>query len=357
MLTSPQVLTDCDRLGIVLFDDRGYVLTELKRLTPERKTYMVAKITTIEVRGGTQIGAGLKLGLDMLDFRIERNKCAGILLLSDGQDGFGSRPDTEKSVLLRRADTIGSPIFTFGIGDDHDSDTLEGFSCNGGTFSSIRTIQDIRLAFMGALGGLKGSSIRNCTVTVDILHGDLVAVFAGYPVVERTRTSFKVSLSDVYFNEERNIVCDVLGDRATAKAEIRYTIVSNHESVNAFTDIVHFGERDDVIGKHRIRITITDAEKAALALAELNDAAGAVDILVTARNGLGIVPQGDPYISALLQELDQKITKFQRRQFSAGDVSEMRSMAQANSRQRAVLASRQSATVSMMIPTASHSYM
>ncbi|CAG8776901.1 16948_t:CDS:2, partial [Dentiscutata heterogama] len=66
--------------------------TSAKRITPllfvneDNKSKLYQAIRNLRANGGTNIGNGLKLGLDILTQRTTKNSISGMILLSDGMD-------------------------------------------------------------------------------------------------------------------------------------------------------------------------------------------------------------------------------------------------------------------------------
>lgn len=135
-----------DRLGIVLFDDATYIQNYLTIATDENKTLLRRSNSLLNAGGGTNIADGLSLALDILEARTQTNATTGVLLLSDGQDTF-SFGDEHYKTLSQRVERLSYPVFTFGIGRDHDARCLENLARNGGVFTFINTTSDLQRAF------------------------------------------------------------------------------------------------------------------------------------------------------------------------------------------------------------------
>lgn len=88
----------------------------------------------IHDQGGTYIGSGLEMGIDLLTNRQTKNPFGAVLLLTDGQDN----QTHDYSQLMQR---LSSDILchTFGYGPDHTAALLVQLAeqGNGGTFSYI----------------------------------------------------------------------------------------------------------------------------------------------------------------------------------------------------------------------------
>ncbi|RUS12548.1 hypothetical protein BC938DRAFT_478767, partial [Jimgerdemannia flammicorona] len=82
-------LSPQDRVSLVSFSSDAKRETPLFSVSEARKESFESAIQSMITGGGTNIGAGLKVGLDGLLQRITKNPSAAIFLLSDGQDNEG----------------------------------------------------------------------------------------------------------------------------------------------------------------------------------------------------------------------------------------------------------------------------
>ena len=79
-------LKPVDRLSLIMFDCRCYRLTRLMRVTTENVRKFRIAISSLQARGGTDIGNGMKMALSILKHRKYKNPISAIFLLSDGVD-------------------------------------------------------------------------------------------------------------------------------------------------------------------------------------------------------------------------------------------------------------------------------
>lgn len=95
---------------------------------------MTIAINTIPDGGGTNIGCGLEMGINLLTSRQTKNPLGAMLLLTDGQDG-----GAQDYAQLMRTLPEGVSCHTFGYGPDHTAALLVRLAeqGNGGTFTYI----------------------------------------------------------------------------------------------------------------------------------------------------------------------------------------------------------------------------
>lgn len=84
--------------------------------------------------GGTYIGSGLQMGIQILNNRQTKNPLGALLLLTDGQD---NNPHDYSQLMQTLPEDI--QCHTFGYGSDHTPDLLVQLAeqGHGGTFTYI----------------------------------------------------------------------------------------------------------------------------------------------------------------------------------------------------------------------------
>ena len=80
-----------DRIALVLFENEAKLYYDINYLTQENKSKIKELINNIHASGGTNIGGGLEIAVEILKKQkenktIEEGRSSSIILLSDGQD-------------------------------------------------------------------------------------------------------------------------------------------------------------------------------------------------------------------------------------------------------------------------------
>ncbi|CAF2688396.1 unnamed protein product [Rotaria sp. Silwood2] len=204
-------MNELDRLAIISFNTEAFDRSHgLKRMNQQNKQILTDAINTdITSRGGTYIGKGLEMGINLFINRRTKNPLNALLLLTDGQDN-------ENHNYTQLMQTLPSNVqcHTFGYGPDHTASLLvrlaeEG---NGGTFTYIDEQQAIGSAFAMALGGLFTCVAQQVHVNIE-LTGDykITHVHSNYKYEPEQLPSPKlnVKLHDLNAEEKRNLVFQI----------------------------------------------------------------------------------------------------------------------------------------------------
>ncbi|HEY0188219.1 MAG TPA: VWA domain-containing protein [Cellulomonas sp.] len=133
-------LLDGDRVGVVDFDATAAVT---QPLTADR-TAVRAAVALTDSTGGTDIGAGLRTALDLLDGAADPDRGRVVVLLTDGTNDRPSSVDTE----IDRAVASGTIVHTVGLSADSDAALLEQIATStGGTFYLIQDAAELERTF------------------------------------------------------------------------------------------------------------------------------------------------------------------------------------------------------------------
>lgn len=203
-------LGDRDRLSLVTFSHTAERVTPLKRMTEEGKDATLSEIFRLSSGGGTSIASGVKCGLDVMEARRARNQVGALFLLTDGQDHSCLH---YVPALVEKARAIGCAIYTFGFGNDHDTQVMNAFAEAAGTpFTFIEQLDAVADAFAGATSGLM-------SINAQQVEFRLSAMGEGARI-KRVHTHFShniaddgltasVQIPDMFAGEQRNVLVEL----------------------------------------------------------------------------------------------------------------------------------------------------
>ncbi|XP_074309953.1 E3 ubiquitin-protein ligase WAV3-like [Silene latifolia] len=214
-----------DRLSIITFSTHARRLTPLTRMTEAGRADTLRIVDMIRSEGSTNIIAGLKTAVKVLDQRRQKNPVNSVILLSDGQDtenrNFISCLNRLPQSIRSNASAVETgvkpgpnvaQVYTFGFGADHDSKALHAISDGaGGTFSYIEAIEVIQDAFALCLGGLLSVVAQEVEVQVfsgssEVRIKNIVSGRYNNKVDAFGSQSGVVYVGDVYADEEKQFL-------------------------------------------------------------------------------------------------------------------------------------------------------
>ncbi|CAF4073033.1 unnamed protein product [Rotaria sordida] len=197
-----------DRLAIISFHTTAFNRSNgLKLMTTENKQTLRNAITRhIQADGGTYIGSGLKMAIQLLRNRRTTNPLGAMLLLTDGQDN-----QYHDYSSLMESLPEGVVCHTFGYGSDHNAALLSRLAeqGHGGTFTYIDQVDAVGHAFATALGGLFTCIAKQLRIKLEfnndykITHAHTIYQYEPKHLPSREIT-FK--MTDLNADESRNLV-------------------------------------------------------------------------------------------------------------------------------------------------------
>ena len=146
-------LLPCDRISVVLFDDRIETLVPSTLATD--KNTLLEKLRHIHSRGSTALHAGWVEGGMQVSQYLNPAQLNRVIVLSDGLANVGeTRPDAISSDVHGLAQR-GVSTTTLGIGDDYSEDLLAAMARSGdGNFFHIESADQLPTIFETELSGL-----------------------------------------------------------------------------------------------------------------------------------------------------------------------------------------------------------
>jgi len=249
-------LQPTDRFGLVCYGTDATVDVPIRFATDEHREKSLRTIRDLKTRGQTNMGKALQLAFEQL-YRgtCEPNEVRCVFLLTDGHANTGiTDPDAivafaskcaSKAASLKYAKNgLSRPInlFTFGYGQDHNVNLLEGLadSTEGGSYYFVEDVDGVGEAFGDALGGVFSVVAQNAVVIVDVpeqaaAEGVSVAKIHHDKVVRPGDGSFAITVGDVYAQESRDVVIDVVLAKSRPK-KAKTTSVPHIVVSLAYTD-------------------------------------------------------------------------------------------------------------------------
>ncbi|MBD1918240.1 MULTISPECIES: VWA domain-containing protein [Cyanophyceae] len=178
-------LLPCDRISVVLFDDRLETLVPSTLATD--KNTLLEKLSHVHSRGSTALHAGWVEGGVQVSQYLNPAQLNRVIVLSDGLANVGeTRPDAIASDVHGLAQR-GVSTTTLGIGNDYSEDLLAAMARSGdGNFFHIESADQLPTIFETELSGLAATLGQR--VSLGIKPGNGVTVMDVLNDFEQTDT-------------------------------------------------------------------------------------------------------------------------------------------------------------------------
>jgi Ca-activated chloride channel homolog len=208
-----------DRLTIVHYGSDVKAMEGIF-VTPENHDRLLAYIDGIWDDGGTNIGAGLSTGRDLLlkakhDFKVNR-----MILISDGQPTEGITDHGSLTSIVREVRQAGISVSSIGVGTDFNEQLMESFAEVGaGAYAYLQDAAQLQQIFQKDLNAAGTQVARNVTLTVKVPAGARLVRALGYtPIARSTNGSEElvtIALPDFAAGTSERVVLQLSVDGTT----------------------------------------------------------------------------------------------------------------------------------------------
>ena len=164
-----------DRFRIILFNNRAHEITSgFVAATPENVQHYIATLEHQQPRDGTNLYAGLELGLDSLD----ADRSSALILVTDGVANVGL---TEKKDFLDLVEKQDARLFTFVMGNSANRPLLEGMArVSNGFAMNVSNSDDIAGKLIEATSKLTHQALHDVDIQISgVKVSDLTPEYIG----------------------------------------------------------------------------------------------------------------------------------------------------------------------------------
>jgi uncharacterized protein YegL len=200
-------LSDHDRLSVITFNTSSNVVHNLLRMNSQNKTSTHRATSQLRASGGTNILSGLTAAQLILSRRQQSNPITSVFLLTDGIDSADLAAKKKTAQMLKE---MGSSLFVFGFGKDHDSAHLQAIAdAADGMFTFIERSDMVVDAFGGVLGAEQSIFATNIELHIRAANGCRLAQVESGVYVNRISpdgSAAIVQFKNLMFGEERDVL-------------------------------------------------------------------------------------------------------------------------------------------------------
>ena len=245
-----------DRFALVAYANDAVVAIPLTKVTSDTLPSLDARVNAVGVEGGTNIAAGLDLGLataaltDSLNGRIAR-----MILISDGMANVG---DTSLEGLTRRASQAAGHacvVSSIGVGSDFDEHVMTAVADAGtGNFYYLDERRDLAGIFAHEFGAARTTVASALQIEITPAPGVRVVDAAGYPL-EQKGGSVTFQPGALFDGQDRRIwvtlsVPEGAGEQSLGRFALHYEHDGQRESLELPDDLrVSWAEREEEVAR------------------------------------------------------------------------------------------------------------
>jgi Ca-activated chloride channel family protein len=185
-------LTPRDRLALVTYSDRVAQHTGLIPMTATNRRLIQTTVADITANGGTNLGAGLKRGLDVAGGAAAHTNQRRVILISDGLANQGI---TDPPTLMRMAGAgleKDLAVSTVGVGQGFNEQLMTALADNGGgSYYYLEDPAAFAAVFQKEYQYARAAAATSLRVDLSLPEGVRLVDAGGYPVRQTgSRASF-----------------------------------------------------------------------------------------------------------------------------------------------------------------------
>lgn len=264
-------LSPTDRLAIVHYGSDVKSLDGMLA-TPANKEKMFAYVDGIWDDGGTNIGAGLTTGRDLLLSARNEFKVNRLILISDGQPTEGLVEFDGLTAIVKDIRTYGVSVSSIGVGDDFNEQLMSAFAEVGaGAYAYLQDASQLAAIFQKDLNAAGLMVARGVSLTFRVPRGAKLERVLGYSQVTRRMDGdselVTVALTDFTAAQHERVVAHFTVDAVTAGDSIDVSALDLSYLDVLADGAVHGEARLSAMTTDQVKVVMDNRDKDAVVFA------------------------------------------------------------------------------------------
>lgn len=177
-------MTAVDRLAIITYSNGVQVLSPLAYMDEANKHHLKTVIAQVNADGGTNLGAGLKYGIQtLMQTPATNNRQRRVILISDGQANQGITDPLELGDMASAAATQNVAVSTVGVGLDFNEILMTTLADHGsGRYYFLEDPKKFALVFNKEFQDTRNIAASAVEILVPLRNEIRLVHAAGYPI-------------------------------------------------------------------------------------------------------------------------------------------------------------------------------
>ena len=176
-------LTSKDRFGLVTYSDGVHIASGLLNVTRANRQRMESAVNGVRVGGGTNLGAGLQAGINLLRSSNRSTNAAKVILISDGLANKGITDVQALSGIAAVAVEREFAVSTVGVGAEFNEYLMTAIADQGtGSYYYLENPAAFAEVFQKEFHDARASIVTNLKIQIPLNDGISLADAAGYPI-------------------------------------------------------------------------------------------------------------------------------------------------------------------------------
>ena len=175
-----------DRFALVTYSDGVHIASGLSNVTDANRVRMASAVNTIRAGGGTNLGAGLQAGIDILISPSHHTNAAKVILISDGLANKGLTDVKALSDIAAVAVEKEFAVSTVGVGVDFNEHLMTAIADQGtGSYYYLENPAAFAEVFQKEFYNTQTAAVTGVKIQIPMNSGITLADAAGYPITNQ----------------------------------------------------------------------------------------------------------------------------------------------------------------------------
>ena len=172
-----------DRFALVTYSEGVQIASGLVNVTQDNRGHLVSEVNGVRAGGGTNLGAGLQAGINMLRTPYRSNNAARVILISDGLANRGITDPKSLSDIASAAVESEFAVSTVGVGADFNEQLMTAIADRGtGNYYYLENPAAFAEIFQKEFYNTQTASLTGLKIQIPVNTGITLADAAGYPI-------------------------------------------------------------------------------------------------------------------------------------------------------------------------------
>ncbi len=172
-----------DRFAMVTYSEGVQIASGLINVTKSNRGHLIAAVNGVRAGGGTNLGAGLQAGINLLRTPYRSNNAARVILISDGLANKGIIDPESLAGIASAAVESEFAVSTVGVGVDFNEQLMTAIADRGtGNYYYLENPAAFAEVFQKEFYNAQTASITGLKILIPMHSGITLSDAAGYPI-------------------------------------------------------------------------------------------------------------------------------------------------------------------------------
>ena len=175
-----------DRFALITYSDGVHVASDLFNVTAANRVRMASAVNAVRAGGGTNLGAGLQAGIDILISPGRHTNAAKLILISDGLANQGLTDVKALSDIAAVAVEKEFAVSTVGVGIDFNEHLMTAIADRGtGRYYYLENPAAFAEIFQSEFYDTQTAAVTGLKIQIPKNSGITLADAAGFPIINQ----------------------------------------------------------------------------------------------------------------------------------------------------------------------------